>query len=88
VSDLQRTRRDVLQAAMVASVALANSRKEPFGALSTSPFELLTRGREDPRRAFYWHETPPELASAMCDAIEAWLDEHDPDRQLEGGDRR
>jgi prevent-host-death family protein len=76
MSDLQRAQGDVVDAAARAPVALTKRGKERLVMMSREHYDKLTAVPQDPRRAFYTHETPPELAAMMSDAIEQWLREH------------
>lgn len=76
MSELQRAQGDVVDAAAKAPVALTKRGKERFVMMSKEHYDRLTQTLEDPRRAYYTLETPPELAAMMSSAIEQWLKEH------------
>jgi hypothetical protein len=60
--ELVRDLKTVTHAASRAPVAITQHRKARYVLMAIEDFERLTRGVEDPRRAFGPGETPAEIA--------------------------
>jgi prevent-host-death family protein len=73
LSELHRSKGDIVDAALREPITLTKHGKRKLVVMSAEHYDELTTQPQDPRISRYMHETPPDEARLLVEALEAQL---------------